>query len=71
VNKRGPAGHPSKPKGNEKMSDPTKQFTDERCQSVAAKGRDQEIIRLAARFLLETQKYKYTYAFDWLGHPII
>jgi cephalosporin hydroxylase len=53
------------------MSDPIKQFEEERAAAIEAMARDEELRRKSLDWMLHADKYKYTYNFRWLGRPII
>lgn len=53
------------------MSDPIKEFVDERAAAIAEMAKDEELKRKSLDWMLHADKYKYTYNFRWLGRPII
>lgn len=53
------------------MSDPIKEFEEERAAAIEAMSRDEDLKRKSLDWMLHADKYKYTYNFRWLGRPII
>ncbi len=53
------------------MSDPIKQFNDERDARVRALASDSEFLAESRRWVEASMRRKYVYDFDWLGRPII
>lgn len=53
------------------MSDPIKEFYDERARLVEEMGNNQDVKDLGLNFLVETAPYKYAYHWSWMGRPII
>ena len=50
---------------------PIEQFKKERTDDIAAMGADQALRKKSLEWMLEADKYKYTYNFEWMGRPII
>jgi cephalosporin hydroxylase len=53
------------------MSDPVKQFSDERDARVQSFASDAEFLAESRRWVEASMRRKYVYDFDWLGRPII
>jgi len=51
--------------------DPIKKFELERKRNIKRLRRDENLKKIAEKFLVESWKQKYSYNFDWLGRPII
>jgi cephalosporin hydroxylase len=48
-----------------------KQFKQEKRENIEKIGQDKRLKLLALKFIADSSKYKYSYNFTWLGHPII
>ncbi len=46
-------------------------FNQERAADIAAMGQDEELKQKSIDWMLQADKYKYTYNYTWLGRPII
>jgi cephalosporin hydroxylase len=53
------------------MSDPYQQFKSECATEIASQGADPEFGKLSNSWIVEAQKRKYSYHFEWMGRPII
>lgn len=51
--------------------DSQKNFELEKRKSIEKQGKDRDLKKLATRLISESLKYKYSYAFSWLGRPFI
>lgn len=51
--------------------DPISQFKKERAVDIAAMAEDKELHQKSIDWMLNADKYKYTYNFSWMGRPII
>ncbi|HET9279812.1 MAG TPA: cephalosporin hydroxylase family protein [Flavitalea sp.] len=58
-------------KTNEKMSDPIRQFNDEKKDRIDSYGTNQALRDAAAQFNVQSNKAQYSYNFSWMGRPII
>ena len=53
------------------MTDPYQQFKSECVAEIASQGADPEFNKLSNAWIVEAQKRKYSYHFEWMGRPII
>ena len=53
------------------MSDPIKEFRDERAEAIERMSRDEELKAKSLDWMIHSDRYKYSYNFSWLGRPII
>jgi cephalosporin hydroxylase len=53
------------------MSDPIKQFEQERIERIAGNASNEELTKSAEAFNLASNKALYSYNFSWMGRPII
>lgn len=53
------------------MSDPIKDFENERQQDIRSMAGDKRLEELSSEWMIASSKYKYGYNFKWLGRPII
>jgi cephalosporin hydroxylase len=51
--------------------DPVAEFLAERAADIEAMGKDEELRRKSIDWMLQADRYKYTYNFTWMGRPII
>ena len=51
--------------------DPISEFKLFRKENLNEMSKDKELKKLANEFMAKSEKYKYSYNFDWLGRPII
>jgi len=51
--------------------DPIQQFKDERAADTNRMAQDEDLKKKSLEWMLQADKYKYTYNFSWLGRPII
>jgi len=50
---------------------PIERFEQRKKENIKRLGRDKKLKPIALKFLIDSQKYNYTYNFSWLGRPII
>jgi cephalosporin hydroxylase len=53
------------------MNEEIKKFNEDRASNIESLGQDTELKELGIKFMLDTNKRKYTYNFSWMGRPII
>lgn len=53
------------------MSDPIKQFEEERIKLIDANAQNEALRKAAHTFNIESNRAKYSYNFSWMGRPII
>lgn len=53
------------------MSDPIKEFVEERVKLISANAQNEVLQKAAHKFNVESNKAKYSYNFSWMGRPII
>ena len=53
------------------MSDPIKEFEEEKVKLIEANSKNVALIEAAQRFNVESNKAKYSYNFNWMGRPVI
>lgn len=53
------------------MSNPILQFEEERLARLASNEQNQELLKSADQFNIESNRSKYSYNFSWMGRPII
>jgi cephalosporin hydroxylase len=53
------------------MSDPIKEFEEEKIKLIDANSKNVALIEAAYQFNVESNKAKYSYNFTWMGRPII
>ena len=53
------------------MTDQNKKFQDERIDAVKQMRADKELKGLTNKWMIASDKYKYSYNFSWMGRPII
>lgn len=53
------------------MQDQNKKFQEERSAAISEMGADKELQSLTNKWMIASDKYKYSYNFSWMGRPII
>jgi cephalosporin hydroxylase len=51
--------------------DPVEEFKKERKQAIDLMAQDNELKKISVDWMIQADKYKYSYNFSWLGRPII
>jgi len=51
--------------------DPISEFKLSRKENLKEMSKDKELKKIAIEFMVNSERYKYSYNFDWLGRPII
>lgn len=51
--------------------DPIEEFKKERMEDMDLMSKDKELRQKSLDWMIHAEKYKYTYNYSWLGHPII
>lgn len=52
-------------------ADPIQQFRSDKAADITRMAADPEMNALASRFMIASNRFKYSYHFEWLGRPII
>lgn len=53
------------------MSDPIKEFEEEKAKLIEANAHNEALMKAAYKFNVESNRAKYSYNFSWMGRPII
>ena len=53
------------------MSDPIKEFQNERKERIIGNGNNKALLKSAHEFNVESNRAQYSYNFSWMGRPII